>query len=96
MLIQSLLASVYSTAQGWVEGAAILGAVAVVATVTAVNDYQKQLQFDRLNAAAEGDAKVVSTRGTTSSSRFPSGFGGCCVFSCALQSRNMAIVLVSM
>ena len=44
------------------EGAAILGAVAVVATVTAVNDYQKQIQFERLNAVAEGDAKVRAKR----------------------------------
>lgn len=63
------------TAQGWVEGAAILGAVAVVATVTAVNDFQKQLQFERLNAVAEGDAKAGTSE--TTSPRFPTA-GSCC------------------
>ena len=35
---------------GWVEGAAILSAVAVVALVTAVNDFQKEKQFRDLSA----------------------------------------------
>lgn len=48
---------------GWVEGAAILGAVAVVAIVTAVNEHQKQTQFERLNAAAEADASAIALRG---------------------------------
>ncbi len=33
----------------WIEGAAILIAVAVVANVTALNDYQKERQFQKLN-----------------------------------------------
>ena len=48
---------------GWVEGAAILGAVAVVAIVTAVNEHQKQTQFERLTAAAEADASAIALRG---------------------------------
>lgn len=39
---------------GWIEGAAILVAVAVVVLVTAVNDYQKEKQFRELNKASEG------------------------------------------
>ena len=42
---------------GWIEGAAILLAVAVVVLVTAVNDYQKERQFQELSAITQ-DAKV--------------------------------------
>jgi Ca2+ transporting ATPase len=49
-------------AAGWVEGAAILGAVAVVATVTAINDYQKQAQFEALNAVAESTETTLARR----------------------------------
>jgi magnesium-transporting ATPase (P-type) len=35
---------------GWIEGAAILFAVLLVATVTATNDYRKESQFRKLNA----------------------------------------------
>lgn len=38
---------------GWVEGTAILAAVAVVVLVTAVNDFQKEKQFRELSALAE-------------------------------------------
>lgn len=47
----------------WIDGAAILAAVAVVAVVTASNDAQKQAQFDRLNACAEGGCRVRARRG---------------------------------
>ena len=39
---------------GWIEGAAILVAVAVVVLVTATNDYQKENQFRELNKVSEG------------------------------------------
>ena len=39
---------------GWIEGAAILVAVAMVVLVTATNDYQKEKQFKELNKASEG------------------------------------------
>ena len=38
---------------GWIEGAAILAAVAVVVLVTAVNNYQKEKQFRELSALAD-------------------------------------------
>eukprot|EP01137_Pigoraptor_chileana_P027909 Opistho-2@11125 len=38
---------------GWIEGVSILIAVLVVITVAAVNDYQKEQQFRRLNAVKE-------------------------------------------
>ncbi|CAM9490062.1 unnamed protein product, partial [Discosporangium mesarthrocarpum] len=44
--------------KGWVEGAAILCAVLVVAVVTATNDYSKDKQFRALNSVKD-DVKVV-------------------------------------
>ena len=38
---------------GWIEGAAILAAVAVVTLVTAGNNYQKEQQFQELNAVTQ-------------------------------------------
>eukprot|EP00767_Chilomastix_cuspidata_P003578 gnl/Chilomastix_cuspidata/37.p1 GENE.gnl/Chilomastix_cuspidata/37~~gnl/Chilomastix_cuspidata/37.p1 ORF type:complete len:1035 (-),score=582.19 gnl/Chilomastix_cuspidata/37:51-3155(-) len=35
---------------GWLDGTAILVAIVIVCTVTAVNDYSKELQFQKLNA----------------------------------------------
>ena len=44
---------------GWVEGTAILAAVAVVALVTAVNDYEKEKQFRDLSALSS-ESEVLS------------------------------------
>lgn len=44
-------------AKGWIEGAAILFAVLVVAVVTATNNYNKESQFRKLNAVKD-DIKV--------------------------------------
>lgn len=49
-------------ATSWVEGGAILGAVLVVCTVTAWNDYQKERQFLKLNAYNEAQNIVVVIR----------------------------------
>lgn len=55
---------------GWIEGAAILAAVAVVSLVTAVNDYEKEQQFRQLSALSSdtqmtvvrnGEAQEIST-----------------------------------
>ena len=46
----------------WIEGGAILGAVLVVCTVTAWNDYQKERQFLKLNAYNEAQNIVVVIR----------------------------------
>mmetsp|Transcript_14213 Transcript_14213/g.23654 ORF Transcript_14213/g.23654 Transcript_14213/m.23654 type:complete len:1068 (-) Transcript_14213:64-3267(-) len=40
-------------AKGWIEGAAILFAVLLVAVVTATNDYNKESQFRKLNAVKD-------------------------------------------
>lgn len=44
-------------AKGWIEGAAILFAVLVVAVVTATNNFNKESQFRKLNAVKD-DIKV--------------------------------------
>jgi magnesium-transporting ATPase (P-type) len=44
-------------AKGWIEGAAILFAVLLVAVVTATNNYNKESQFRKLNAVKD-DVKV--------------------------------------
>ncbi len=61
-IISIVLESLVDTGKpnGWVEGTAILVAVAVVVLVTAVNDYQKEGQFRELNAIKE-DSKVRTT-----------------------------------
>lgn len=46
---------------GWIEGAAILAAVAVVSLVTAVNDYEKEQQFRQLSALSS-DTQVTVVR----------------------------------
>jgi len=56
---------------GWIEGAAILFAVLLVAIVTATNNYSKESQFRKLNAVKDdisigvirsGAVKVVNTK----------------------------------
>ncbi|GMI35253.1 hypothetical protein TeGR_g8715, partial [Tetraparma gracilis] len=63
----SLLIGTYSDpATGWIEGAAILSAVAIVALVTAGNDWSKERQFRALDAARADapDVKVLRGRVT--------------------------------
>jgi magnesium-transporting ATPase (P-type) len=54
---------------GWVEGAAILAAVAVVALVTAVNDFEKEQQFRELSALSSETQvrRFANCRGARSS-----------------------------
>ena len=55
-----LEAALGGDAGGWVEGAAILAAVAVVALVTATNDFQKERQFRALSAlSSAADVRPV-------------------------------------
>lgn len=46
----------------WIEGFAILMAVMICASVTAVNDYQKEQQFLKLNSVADSRKKVTLRR----------------------------------
>lgn len=48
--------------KGWIEGAAILFAVIIVAAVTATNNYSKEAQFRKLNAVKD-DIHVSVIRG---------------------------------
>ncbi|BDA45515.1 Plasma membrane calcium-transporting ATPase 1 [Coccomyxa sp. Obi] len=48
---------------GWIEGAAILAAVAVVSLVTAVNDYEKEQQFRQLSALSSDTQMTVVRNG---------------------------------
>jgi len=45
---------------GWLEGTAILASVAVVVTVSAITNFQKEIKFRELSALNE-DSKVFST-----------------------------------
>lgn len=47
----------------WIEGFAILVAVALVVTVTAVNNLKKEQEFRKLNDEAESGKKVSVIRG---------------------------------
>lgn len=49
-------------ATAWIEGFAVLVAVAICATVTAVNDYQKERQFLKLNSVADSRKRVTVRR----------------------------------
>ena len=62
-IISTILGVTVDTSDaGWIEGVAILLAVAVVVAVTAVNDYQKEKQFRQLSkVSAQG-----TVRGCTS------------------------------
>eukprot|EP01036_Dinobryon_divergens_P029362 gene29362-38444_t len=53
--------------KGWIEGVAILIAVVVVAVVTATNNYNKELQFRKLNAVKD-DVQIGVIRGGVSTS----------------------------
>ena len=57
--------TVSSEPPGWIDGAAILAAVAVVVAVTAVNDFQKEAQFAALAALSSDPLVTVRRRGTT-------------------------------
>jgi len=49
-------------ATAWIEGFAVLVAVGICATVTAVNDYQKERQFLKLNSVADSRKRVTIRR----------------------------------
>lgn len=46
----------------WIEGVAVMVAVMICATVSAVNDYQKERQFLKLNSVADERKKVSLKR----------------------------------
>ena len=50
----------------WIDGVAILVAVAIVVFITAGNDYAKEKQFRSLQSQIEGDHKFTVIRGAQS------------------------------
>ena len=62
--VVSLIVGMYDDPKkGWIEGAAILFAVLLVACVTATNDYNKDAQFRKLNAVKEDVTVTVMRNG---------------------------------
>ena len=61
-IVSLILGVVEHGAEGWIEGAAILIAVFIVATVTAGNDYTKELQFRALEATSQRDERCSVLR----------------------------------
>lgn len=60
--VVSLAVGVYEDpSKGWIEGAAILSAVLIVALVTATNNYNKEAQFRKLNAVKD-DVSITAKR----------------------------------
>lgn len=70
LLVAAILSIILSTStahaedrsQAWIEGFAILVAVFVCAMVTAVNDYQKEREFQNLNSVADEKKHVTVHR----------------------------------
>lgn len=66
--VVSLIVGLYEDpSKGWIEGAAILFAVLIVAVVTACNNYNKEKQFRKLNAVKDDVEVGVIRDGKTSS-----------------------------
>ena len=56
-VVSFIVGLIEDPAKGWIEGAAILFAVLLVACVTATNNFNKEKQFRKLNAVKD-DIKV--------------------------------------
>ena len=65
--VVSLAVGIYEHggATGWIDGTAIWIAVLIVATVTATNDYNKQLQFRKLSKESSAMVEIRVVRGGT-------------------------------
>ena len=62
ILLETISAPADERYKAWIEGFAVLIAVFVCASVTAVNDYQKERQFQKLNEVADEKKKVTVRR----------------------------------
>jgi len=70
--VSLIVGALEDPAEGWIEGIAIFIAIALVANISAGNDYSKQLQFialeassaedDRCSALREGVIEVINPR----------------------------------
>lgn len=64
-VISLIIGLVEDPMDGWMEGSAILLAIAIVVLVTATNDYLKQKQFEKLNVIVESKTVNVRRSGQT-------------------------------
>lgn len=62
-VVSIIIESVENPSKGWIDGVAIMVAVIIVATVTATNDYSKQLQFRKLSKESESLVEIRVLRG---------------------------------
>ena len=77
---------------GWIEGAAILAAVAIVTLVTAGNDYSKEVQFRQLSELADaGEVCHLGVHSLQQTHFVPAGWTWCAGYaylasnSCSIQ-----------
>jgi P-type Ca2+ transporter type 2C len=69
----SIAVEVYTHPEtGWISGVAIFIAIFMVATITATNNYAKELQFRALESESQGDERVTVIREGNSYSINPS------------------------
>lgn len=62
-LVSLVIGALTEPEAGWIEGVAIFIAVFLVATITAGNDYTKELQFRALEKSAQNDERASVLRG---------------------------------
>ena len=65
-IVSIVIESLEHPSKGWIDGVAIMMAVIIVATVTATNDYNKQLQFRKLSKESESMVEVRQHRAACS------------------------------
>lgn len=63
IIIETGTADESHRSSAWIEGFAIIVAILVCASVTAINDYQKERQFKELNSVADARKTVSVLRG---------------------------------
>jgi hypothetical protein len=61
-VVSLIIGSIQDPGSGWIDGVAILVAVLLVASVTATNDYHKQVQFRVLHSESASRVEVQVTR----------------------------------
>ena len=60
--VSIIVETIENPATGWIDGVAIFIAVALVANISAGNDYTKELQFRALEASSQQDERVSVCR----------------------------------
>ena len=60
--VSLIVETIENPVTGWIDGVAIFIAVALVANISAGNDYTKELQFHALEASSQQDERVSVCR----------------------------------